>query len=147
MTFLIREDLIEEYNKGQRLGGGCSRTAKRIERGTVVKHGSRNANKMEWNIWNTVKDTEFAQYFVPVLAHSEDFDYIEVPFAEDVDWYDRKDTVHMRCKLISDQHRSNWGIYDGRICIRDYEYFYDQLEDILKPKNWELHNDYHYSDS
>lgn len=57
---------------GKRLGSGMSRTVyeHELDKTCVVKiesGGNRFQNVLEWEVWQTVKDTKFAKWFAPCI--------------------------------------------------------------------------------
>lgn len=57
---------------GEMIGQGTTRDVYqfRLDKTCVVKHeprGERFQNVLEWEIWNTVKDTKFAKFFAPCV--------------------------------------------------------------------------------
>lgn len=110
------------------------------EQDTVIKKARYidcvESNKKEVDIWLLLKDTQFAQYLVPVLSHSEDFVYIEMPFCEDIE-----SRTELQGKMLPyngwDMNRScNWGIHNGVVKARDYGNWDLNPENLLNPEKW-----------
>jgi hypothetical protein len=65
---------------GPRIGQGAYRDVYQYDADKVVKydrsiaHGYSRANKTEWDIWDSLKDTPCAQYLCPILERSSDDD-------------------------------------------------------------------------
>ena len=110
------------------------------DRDTVIKKArykeAIESNKREVNIWQLVKDTEFAKYLVPVLSHSEDFTFIEMPFCEDIDSI--KEAVGSMLPGVAWDMNSenNWGIHNGVVKARDYGNWDWNPERLLDPNRW-----------
>lgn len=120
----------------------------------VVKREFRGRdNKREAEVWDAVNGTDLAKYFAPVLAHTDDFEYIMMERAvsvlcdmgvrQDYDlpryygfedetiteqYNDFCDEIEMVCRShgieASDLHPGNVAIMsDGRMAMIDYGFF------------------------
>jgi len=126
----ILESFFELFT-GERLGSGASRAVYMLElpshfrkRGdkyvvkmsTLGSHGI-DQNIDEYNTWYEVKYTEYAKWFAPVVAGTEDGRIIIQKFIPDIKPEQLPDKVPA---FFTDIKRDNWGIDKGQPICRDY---------------------------
>lgn len=147
MNCRVNNDLEKEFAFGEEIEAGCERTTRLTSTGTVIKHAYNKygpeCNKREVDVWLIVKDTELAKCFVPILSWSDDYKYIEMPFAEDISASYVEVANPLKPKFIGDLSYFNWGLHEGLCKIRDYEDIsaYDITEEvILDRSNWKDFN-------
>ncbi len=101
---------------------------------------NRDQNVVEWQIWNAVKDTKYADSFCPCVAISEDLTLLVMKRADCVSWSKYKNVgklkpnkelkrkiSSMEIPILPDtlidarpNQINNWGILDGRRVVVDY---------------------------
>ena len=124
------------------LGRGNDRLVYYIpENNTVIKYLLRKdcvANSREWELWQFVKDTDFAQYFCPVIEYTEE-GHIVMPFIQDIT---AQDLWHFKNPPNVDDYLANYGMYEGRVVIRDYSTLVPN-EALLNYDNWITATEFH----
>ena len=96
-------------------------------------------NVVEWEIWQSVKETKFAKYFAPCVAISSNGIFL---VQKKVDDLHKKDFPKKVPHFFSDRKYRNYGLYKGNFVCRDYGTMayrvVDVMKDtkILKKANW-----------
>lgn len=72
-------------------------------------------NCTEWNVWNTVKGTEFEKYFAPCVKISMGGQVLLMKKTQPLKKYPEKIPA-----FFTDTKRANYGKYNGSFCCHDY---------------------------
>lgn len=108
---------------GRMLGSGGHRDVYefKVDPAVVVKVAKSNrkitSNRQEWDAWQTLKDTDEAQFLVPCIAIADDNKWMLQAKALPTDRCFAGQEVR---PWMNDMAPKNCGIYNGRLVAVDY---------------------------
>lgn len=111
---------IADYLLDDELGVGLQRRVfkKYQSNDSVIKlEANPCQNITEYEVWDKVKDTEFAKWFAPVLGISEYGHLLEMVRTRPVRIEEMPQKIPA---FFTDMKIENWGMLDGRIVCHDY---------------------------
>ena len=118
---IITFDIFNSF-LGDFLGSGYSRYVfeSNADSKSVIKidHNSRGSNFMEWEVWNTVKDTKFAKWFAPCTYLSPDGKLLIQKKVKELISSDR--LPKQLPSFFHDVRPDNFGMLNGKVVCFDY---------------------------
>lgn len=126
------------------IGYGISRQvfSSRLMPQSVVKveqDAARFQNVMEYQIWQSVKETDFAKWFAPCEFISANGSVLVQARTEPVP---RNQFPKQMPVFLTDFKRANYGLYDGRVVCHDYGtallFEYGMSKRMKKAEWWDL---------
>lgn len=114
---------LHNFFLGERLGGGLSREVFVFEQDPryVVKIETQYfQNVTEMQVWEAVKDTEWAKWFAPVKAISGFGSVLLMRRTSEATPRQKVNFPDLLPDFMADSRVENWGILNGRWVMHDY---------------------------